>query len=89
MARIVENEKGFKVIEVPRIEIVSKLAKYGSVGICDSCNTSPTNGNYIAALNRWYCPECYNEWLTRATRYQEDIPYEMSHFELYRKVFNV
>lgn len=89
MARIVENKKGFKVIEVPRIEIVSKLAKYGSVGICDSCNTSPANGNYIAALNRWYCPECYKDWLARATRYQEDIPYEMRHFELYRKVFNV
>lgn len=29
MAKIVENSKGFKVIEVPRIEVVDKMAKYG------------------------------------------------------------
>lgn len=89
MAKIVENSKGFKVIEVPRIEVIDKMAKYGSVGICDCCGNSDTNGYYIAVLNRWYCPKCYQEWMERAKRYPEDISFEESHFQLYRKIFNV
>ena len=89
MARIVENPKGFKVIEAPRIEIVDRLAEYGAVGICDYCGDSDTNGYYIAVLNRWYCPKCYREWLQRAVRHTGDIPFEERHFELYKRVFNL
>lgn len=90
MAAIVDNPKGFKVIEISRSEILDKMAKHGSVGICDDCGTPHSkDGFYIAVLNRWYCPKCYNEWLARAKWYHEDEHYETSHFELYRKVFNV
>lgn len=89
MAKIVENPKGFKVIEAPRIEVVERLAEYGAVGICDYCGDSDTNGYYIAVLNRWYCPKCYREWLQRAVRHTEDIPFEKRHFELYKRVFNL
>lgn len=89
MAKIVENPKGFKVIEAPRIEVVERLAEYGAVGICDYCGDSDTNGYYIAVLNRWYCPKCYREWQQRAVRYTEDIPFEERHFELYKRVFNL
>lgn len=89
MAKIVENPKGFKVIEIPRIEIVEKLVEYGIVGICDYCEKSDTNSYYIAVLNRWYCPKCYRNWLKRAVRYTEDIPFENRHFELYKRIFNL
>ena len=84
----VENEKGFLVLEITRTEMVSKLAQYGCIGVCDSCMTSPEVGYYIAVLNQWFCNECYNEWMQRAVRYTEDIPYEERNYETYKRIFN-
>ena len=64
MARIVENPKGFKVIELSRLEIVHNI--WGSMGICDCCNETAPTGYYIAVLNQWFCPKCYAEWLEYA-----------------------
>lgn len=87
MAKIIENPKGFKVIQIPQHEIVSKLGKHGAVGICDRCNQAHYIGYYVAVLNRWYCSECYSEWMETAIRYEEDVRYEDSNFETYKKLF--
>lgn len=84
----VKNEKGFLVMEITRTELVEKLAEYGSVGVCDSCMSSPEVGCYIAVLNQWFCKECYDEWMQRAIRYKEDIPYEEMNFETYKRLFS-
>lgn len=83
MAKQVENEKGFLVIETSLTECVEKI---GGVGICDSCNSSSFSGCYIAALNCWYCPKCYQEWLSKARRYEEDIQIEQRNFDYYSKL---
>lgn len=57
MAKIVDNPKRFKVIELSRNE----LAKIGGIGICDRCNGTSNTGYYVAVLNCWFCPKCYNE----------------------------
>ena len=74
MAKKVKNEKGFLVLEITRGELLDALAEYGSIGICDSCGLPVKKGYYIAVLNQWFCEDCYEEWLTGATRYVEDIP---------------
>lgn len=56
MAKIVDNPKRFKVIELSRNE----LAKIGGIGICDRCNGTSNAGYYVAVLNCWFCPKCYN-----------------------------
>lgn len=84
----VKNEKGFLVMEITREEMVSKLAQYGCIGVCDSCMSSPEVGYYIAVLNQWFCKECYEEWLQRAKRYSEDIRYEEMHYEAYKRIFS-
>ena len=46
MAKIVDNPKRFKVIELSRNE----LAKIGGIGICDRCNGTSNTGYYVAVL---------------------------------------
>lgn len=84
----VKNDKGFLVMEIARTELVEKLAKYGSVGVCDSCMTAPEVGYYIAVLNQWFCKECFDSWYKRAVRYKEDIPYEERNYETYKRLFS-
>lgn len=78
MAKIVDNPKGFRIIEATLLE-ANKA--FGGLGICDCCNTATLTGYYIAVLNSWYCPECYNRWVRGAKRYAEDIDTEKRNFE--------
>lgn len=69
MAKIIENEKGFKVIEISAEEMV----KIGCGNICDHCGQPHFGtGYYVAVLNRWFCPSCYNEWYEDAYNYAND-----------------
>lgn len=61
MANIKENKKGFKVIQVSRSELMDKLGLYGAMGVCDRCNGITSTGYYIAVLNQWFCPDCYQD----------------------------
>ena len=81
---IVENKKGFKVIKMNSFELSDKLGGYG---ICDFCNNAVFNGYYIAVLNRWFCLECYNEWISIAVRYQQDTTIEERNFKRVKGLF--
>lgn len=78
MARIYENDKGFKVI---RTDNMSEVLKLGGVAMCDSCNQFNRIGYYIAVLNSWYCDKCFNEWYEQATYYKEDAHIERACFD--------
>lgn len=82
MAEVVKNDKGFKVIHCSNTEIV----KLGGLGICDSCGEPDTHGYYIAVLNRWYCPKCYEDWYKHAINYPEDRHIEDKNFKVYSKL---
>lgn len=86
MAKKVDNPKDFLVIEVSTVEL---FAKAGGYGICDSCNATAENGYYVAVLNRWYCPACYESWVKRAKLYKEDVKFEKENFERYAKIFGL
>lgn len=83
----VENEKGFLILEVSRAVLLQALAENGAVGICDSCAQSTDTGYYIAVLNQWFCPKCYEEWMSRSVRYVADIPIEERRFRFYEVLF--
>ena len=62
------------------------------------CHAKPSGNNgcrfaekgyYIAVLNQWYCPKCYDEFCKRAKYYQEDTGTEKRNYELYSKLFGV
>ena len=86
MAKKVDNQKGFFVIEVSAADL---SAQTGWVGICDYCNTHAENGYYIAVLNKWYCPKCYREFCERSKRYGEDDMIEKRNYERYAKMFGL
>ena len=83
MATVKESSKGFKLLETTVVEIV----QVGGIGICDYCNRGTDRGIYIAAMNNWYCPKCFEEWHNRAVRYEEDAKIEERNFLYYQKVF--
>lgn len=83
MAEIVEA-KEFKVIKLSLIELQEVEGGY-SVGICDSCGKASFEGYYIAVLNCYYCPECFENWLQRAKYYPEDKPIEDKNFNYWKK----
>ena len=89
MANIKENKKGFKVIQVSRSELMDKLGLYGAMGVCDRCNGITSTGYYIAILNQWFCPDCYQDWYHGTKRYPEDVAIENNNFEFYKNMFGL
>ena len=85
MAYKVENPKGFKVINTTAVECL----KWGGFGVCDHCNQSSNEGRFIAVLNHWVCPECFDKLLKRAVVYEEDKPYETKVFNRYAKLLGL
>ncbi len=89
MAKIVNNDKGFKVISLSTKDAASLgFGLYGSGAcICMRCNKGCLSGDiyYIAVLNDTMCKDCYEEWLKDAERYSEDIPIEDRNFNHYKE----
>lgn len=77
---LVVNFGRFKVIEVSALEMSEAV---GSLGICDYCNKRSRNGYYIAVLNKWYCPKCWEEFKKRAVWHPEDAMIEDRNFTCY------
>ena len=82
MAEIVK-ETQFKVIKLTVKELQEVEGGY-ALGICDWCGEASFDGYYIAVLNRYYCPKCYEEWLKRAKYYPEDKPREDKNFNCWK-----
>lgn len=89
MAKVVDNYKGFKVLEITRQEMMDKLTRYGCLGICDMCNRPISVGYYVAVINRWMCKDCYNDFIKSIDRYEEDMKIENKNFNRFCNLFNV
>ena len=81
----VGGSKRFKVINVPRKVLEAATGQIKCV--CDNCLTSPDNGYYVAVLNRWFCPTCYEHWINRAEYYEEDAWVEEKNYNRYMELF--
>lgn len=88
MAKIIENEKGFRVIEITAEEmrrIHPEMQNVDWFPVCDSCGRNGLKkGYYVAVLNQWFCPKCYEEWYSGAARYPEDARIEERNFNTYK-----
>ena len=93
MAKIIENEKGFRLIEISAEEmreIHPEMKGEGWFPICDSCGRSGLKkGIYIAVLNRWFCPKCYEKWYSSAVRYPGDARIEERNFNRYKEILGL
>lgn len=85
MAKIIESNKGFKLIECS----IAETTNFGGMGICDRCNSASFKGMIIPVLNHWYCPECFEEWHRTAENYPDDRGFETKVFNHFKKIFNL
>ena len=98
MAKKYDNDKGFLIIEMPYDE-AKNICSFGCVTgetehiiVCDNCNTAfNKNDNiyYFAVLNRAFCKECTDDIIANQERYEEDIPYEVRHYNFYAEKLNL
>ena len=85
MAKKVENDKGFLIIEMDYLEAV-KIALFGFDGaiICDQWNDIINEKYYyIAVLNKAFCKNCCDDFISKYERHEEDIAYEKRHYNFY------
>lgn len=80
--RDVQNEQNFRVLLVSKKEL--EKATMQSKCVCDECLATPEYGYYVAVLNRWLCPRCYERWIMGATRYLEDCWVEEMNYGFYK-----
>lgn len=89
MAKVVDNYKGLKVLEITRQEMMDKLTRYGCLGICDMCSRPTSVGYCVAVINQWMCKDCYDDFIKPFNRYDEDIEIENRNFDRYCSLFDV
>ena len=91
MAKIVNNDKGFKVICMSSNEAAN--IKFGIIPgscICMQCK-NPISGKiyYIAALNGTMCKSCYKKWNETAIHHEYDAKQENKYFNYYSKLLGL
>lgn len=84
-AKIVEFGK-FLIIECTNTEL---WIATGGVGVCDYCGRPSDRGYYIAVLNQWFCPDCFEKWKEGAVWYPDDARVEQKNFDFYAPRFGL
>lgn len=78
MKKIQETDKGYYYAEVSLRECIN----WGGLGLCDTCNTPIVDGGYLIwVLNSCLCDQCFNAWLNRSKRYEEDLQLQYDNSE--------
>ena len=96
MAKQYKNNKGFLIIEMTYKEAkdvcgfgISEVDQTSGVELshslfCDTCNNViEDNVYYVAVINRALCKECCDDFIDNINRHEEDIPYEVKHYNKY------
>lgn len=84
-----KTKQGLVVYETDAKTVIDA---FDGLGLCDACCTYSPKGYYIPVLNSYYCPKCYEDWLTRAKKFVQDEWYEtrkIDEFEFMLKVLGI
>lgn len=90
MAKKYDNNKGFLIIQ---LELLDAALLCGISNRCDNCNNEIDvfaeedycDIYYVAVINRAICKECLDDFIKNYDRCEEDIPYEIKHYNYYAK----
>ena len=98
MATQYKNDKGFLVIEMSYDE-ATILCNFGCQTsedtyfvVCDTCNNRLSKDDkiyYVAVLNRALCSACCEDFIKGYDKHEEDVPYEIAHYNYYAKKLNL
>ncbi len=89
MAKKIERGK-FLLIECTAGELMAVVCS--DFVVCDHCDKQclpSEEGVYIAALNQWFCKECFEEWVRESLWYPEDAEIEQRNFDFYAPRFGL
>lgn len=93
MAKIVNNDKGFKVISLSTEDAASLSFGVNGSGdcVCMRCSKYCLSGDiyYIAVLNDTMCKDCYEKWLRGAKGCSGVIPIEDRNFNYYKEILGL
>ena len=84
MAKKYENPKNHLVIKMSWREYVAITDGFG---FCSCCSTQDFDhcGYYVALVDDWYCPTCYDAYMSGAVRSSVDLEKERQN---YNRVMN-
>lgn len=87
MAKKIENDKEFLIIELTLDEAINKcMFGYGNELVCDQCNKLIEDKDeviyYIAVLNMAFCKECYEDFISEVEHYKEDEDFEKEQYNV-------
>ncbi len=76
------TKQGYSYIKCNKQDCIN----WGGLGICDSCGKIMNESIYlIFILNQAFCKKCFNDWIDRASRYEEDIELQKeNHIKWYK-----
>lgn len=61
---------------------------WGGLAICDFCGEDMKDDVYlIFILNSALCPKCFEEWISRAKKYSDDIELQKQNHERWYKAY--
>lgn len=84
MRRIEETNNGYYYADVSIRECIG----WGGLGLCDTCNEPIVDGGHlIFILGSCLCDNCFNDWLSRSKRYEEDIQIQQDNSEQWFKAY--
>lgn len=75
MAKQLQNNKGFLVIQMPWREYVAITDSWGLADCCGQ-NSCEDDVFYIAVLDSFFCKMCYDAWYSTAKHYKVDMEKE-------------
>ncbi|MBQ2397625.1 MAG: hypothetical protein II304_11430 [Bacteroidales bacterium] len=79
MAKQLQNNKGFLVIQMPWREYVAITDSFGQCFCCGDYD-SDMIFYYVATVDSFFCPKCYELWYSSAVNYKVDRPKEQYNF---------
>lgn len=87
MAKKINNNKGFLIIETTLDEAINKcMFGYQNELICDQCNKTIEDKDeviyFIAVLNMAFCKECYEDFIAKSKHYEEDEDFEKKQYNV-------
>lgn len=89
MARTERNQKGFLTIRASLHEMMDKLGRFGTQGVCDKCMSPLTEGYYVAGIDKWLCHACYKAFVLTRFRDTKIMLKERVKFKRYMELFDI
>lgn len=82
-SRIKTTPQGYMYVEVTKEDCLN----WGGFAMCDLCGEMFEKSYLVFVLNGAICEKCFNEWVQRAKRYEDDLRLQEECYEDWFKFY--